>query len=286
MSFNEQLAKLVQSQLKEFSAGDEKKKRQTLLGTPSQFSPTNFINEVSPHNVAEQVCMIEFDVWKNLEPAELMNQSWTKPDLRHKSPHVVELIQRFNSMSHWTASTILWQEKLAERVKVLAKFIDIAAELHRLNNFNSLLEILSGINNASVRRLKFTFAELSKKHKETLEKIETAMNPRQNYAQYRKLLPTFCPPVLPYLGSYLTLLTFIEDGNKDTANGLINWNKRRLFYQIIEEIDRLQQTPYNFKIQEPIFVFLSYLPIYDQEELHKISLIREPKTVDNKRNLT
>lgn len=25
------------------------------------------------------------------------------------------------------------------------------------------------------------------------------MNPRQNYQQYRKLLPTFNPPVLPYL---------------------------------------------------------------------------------------
>jgi hypothetical protein len=38
------------------------------------------------------------------------------------------------------------------------------------------------------------------------------------------------PPLVPYLGVYLSDLTFIEDGNADTVhNGLINFDKQRFF---------------------------------------------------------
>jgi hypothetical protein len=39
---------------------------------------------------------------------------------------------------------------------------------------------------------------------------------------------------------YLSDLTFMEDGNSDTLEGLININKRRMVYNIIESVQQYQ----------------------------------------------
>lgn len=40
---------------------------------------------------------------------------------------MLDLIERFNYVSGWVAQTICLTEKLSDRLKVLKKFIDIAA---------------------------------------------------------------------------------------------------------------------------------------------------------------
>jgi son of sevenless-like protein len=76
-----------------------------------------------------------------------------------------------------------------------------------------------------------------------------------NRHAYRKTLAQAAQPCVPYLGVYLTDLTFIEDGNPDTvaaagapdepaeagAEGdeavhLINWRKHELYAGVIDEV--------------------------------------------------
>lgn len=61
----------------------------------------------------------------------------------------------------------------------------------------------------------------------TLEELKALINREKNYAELRRVLKTVPPPIIPYLGMYLTDLTFIEEGNKDVIDGLINFSKRR-----------------------------------------------------------
>ncbi len=61
-------------------------------------------------------------------------------------------------------------------------------------------------------------------------------------------------------GTYLSDLTFIEDGNPDSMNDLINFTKREMVYNTIAEIKNFQQTGYNFPIIEPVHTFLLDLP--------------------------
>lgn len=52
-----------------------------------------------------------------------------------------------------------------------------------------------------------------------------------SFKNYRAALRTAVQPTLPYLGIYLTDLTFIEEGNKnEIGSGMINWNKVRFFF--------------------------------------------------------
>lgn len=71
---------------------------------------------------------------------------------------------------------------------------------------------------------------------------------------YREELRNCNPPVLPYLGVYLTDLTFIEDGNKNTVHGLINFNKRRLLYRVLREIEQVPLLGILFSL---VFYFIS-----------------------------
>lgn len=68
-----------------------------------------------------------------------------------------------------------------------------------MNNFNSLLEILAGFANAAVHRLRFTFADLPRKHQQLLERMQKKMDSAHNYRTYREELRNCNPPVLPYL---------------------------------------------------------------------------------------
>jgi len=87
--------------------------------------------------------------------------------------------------------------------------------------------------------------------------------------------------VAPFLGVYLTDLTFIEDGNGDFVpdpnnpdKRLINFDKRRKISRSIAEIKLYQQEPYPFYDIVEIQNFLCGVRGLDERVLLKRSLER------------
>ena len=72
-----------------------------------------------------------------------------------------------------------------------------------------------GINNASVARLHHTLAQLPQKSLEIFSAADQLIQTKNNYKNYRTSLRSTPLPLIPYLGIFLTDLTFAEDGNKD-----------------------------------------------------------------------
>eukprot|EP01126_Amoeba_proteus_P058114 TRINITY_DN7461_c0_g1_i3.p1 TRINITY_DN7461_c0_g1~~TRINITY_DN7461_c0_g1_i3.p1 ORF type:complete len:313 (-),score=49.50 TRINITY_DN7461_c0_g1_i3:249-1187(-) len=237
---------------------------------------------VSPTILTQHLTMLSFEIWKELQPSELMNATWTKPQTQHLSPHVCRLIKRFNHVSSWVASSILYQERLTDRIKYLQYFIECLYVCEKINNYNDMLAILSGINNSAVRRLSHSFAGLSRKYKSCYTKLDNLMHPDSSYRAYRSCLRKCLPPALPYLGVYLTDIIFIEEGNPDRKKGLINFSKRRLLYKVIEEIQQKQAVCYNFSTQSQILTYLEELPHEGDDQLYRLSLQREPRGCEKK----
>lgn len=63
----------------------------------------------------------------------------------------------------------------------------------------------------------------------------------------RKKINSVVPPVIPYLGVYLTNFVQIDEGNPNfLGNKLINYHKCHLIGQNISGLQKYQQQGYNF----------------------------------------
>jgi len=113
---------------------------------------------------------------------------------------------------------------------------------------------------------------LKTKHAKGFHRLEELMNPAGSFNNYRKRLHDASPPAIPYIGVYLSDLTFTEDGNADKLEHLINFGKRRLVYRVIEEVRQYQVTPYNFPRSEPLHTLLAELPVLSEGHLFDLSL--------------
>eukprot|EP00026_Physarum_polycephalum_P001130 Phypoly_transcript_01131.p1 GENE.Phypoly_transcript_01131~~Phypoly_transcript_01131.p1 ORF type:complete len:1170 (+),score=184.24 Phypoly_transcript_01131:39-3548(+) len=282
-----QLSKQLATKVEELSV---KKKAMTAdpfsaLQVQEKMSPADLFMALNESELARQFTLIDFALFKKIQPSELFNQSWNKPKFHHRAPHILAMISRANHLSFWVGSFILWAPNIKERTLMVTKFIKIGKHLRELNNFNTLMGVVAGINMSAISRLKNTFGEINKNEKTTLDGLQLLLNPSSSFKNYRQVLRNANPPCLPYLGSYLTDLTFMEDGNPDnvTHNGvpMINYYKRELVYNTLREIHMYQQSAYNFPVVEPIHTFLTALPFSEEKDLYELSLQREPRQPSN-----
>lgn len=105
------------------------------------------------------------------------------------------------------------------------------------------------------------------------------MDPSKSYKEYRQHLYRAVGACVPYLGVFLSDLTFIEDGNSDFVKGtdLINFEKCAMIAKVIRDIQQFQQLSYNFR---PVFEIQNYLMKLDslnEKEAYELSLQCEPR---------
>lgn len=82
-----------------------------------------------------------------------------------------------------------------------------------------------------------------------------------------------------FLGLFLSDLTFIEEGNPDKLkdSGYVNFQKCRMVADVIRQVVRFQQKPYNLMPVESISKWLlSHTPV-PEKELFDLSLKAEPR---------
>lgn len=180
------------------------------------------------------------------------------------------------------ATKILESEDIRVRVATVKFFVQVAQRCVELNNFNTSYAIHAAFESSPVHRLKKTWEQFSsdKKNRQLVlenETMSTLFSPKGNHSNYRKHLHTINPPVVPYLGVYLTDLTFIEDGNSDMLPALqdmfINFDKRRKISKSITEIKMYQQIPYFLMNVDQIQEFLLGVQGIDEKMLYKRSLV-------------
>jgi len=289
--WRDSLARRLRSAVLE-CAGQMKKEQELEENTESRLSKSTVMAsssmtfdvlfaEFAEEHIAEQLTLYEFNIYNSIKPTELLNQSWAKPETEHQAAHVIRLIERFNLVSMWVVFLIVTPMRVKERAKRFAKLIKIATYLHKpLNNYSMLMAFVSGFSHSAVSRLKHTKALLQRSQLKQLAEMDAVMSAESAFGNFRRDLKNCTPPAVPYIGVYLKDLIFIEDGNPDTIDGLINFSKRQLLYKVIEEMQQYQLKPYDIKQDLSIAPFVQTIFKYDENHLYKLSLEREPRGSD------
>lgn len=171
----------------------------------------------------------------------------------------------------WVATTICTLESVKKRTKAIGKFLEVSGHLVAMGNLNGVFEVLAGLHHGAVFRLKQSWEGISSQHRKTYEEVKKITDRSMSYSSLRQFIKKLNPPCIPYLGMYLTDLTFIEEGNKDFLNNLINWNKRHLISETIRQIRQYQLQAYIFTVVPWLRDNLSGFTNLIEDELYELS---------------
>merc|ERR1711916_368355 len=109
-------------------------------------------------------------------------------------------------------------------------------------------EIMSALQSTAIFRLKKHWASLDRRTRDMFQDLNGLISRDAAYKRMRAHLRAVNPPCIPYLGLYLTDLTFVEEGNDDhiefKGRKLINFAKCWLVAGIIQKVRQYQQTKY------------------------------------------
>nr|CAG4710913.1 unnamed protein product [Naegleria fowleri] len=221
-----------------------------------------------------QLTLISFRLFEKLRPKEFLNLNWMKENRRKKAPNIYTMINLSNEIGMWVATEILNYEEPKERSIVMKRFIKIASECEKIHNYNTMYDIVSGLNSNPIHRLKKSWELVPEKWRTKFQELVELTSAKKSYAAMRQVLHNHAgQTVLPYIGIFLTDFLFIEEGNSDfTKEGnLINFSKRRLLGQLIRQVQTYQQNSYNIDIIPILHQRLTHLLYRPMEELYEIS---------------
>jgi RasGEF domain/Regulator of chromosome condensation (RCC1) repeat/RasGEF N-terminal motif len=196
-----------------------------------------------PRAIAEQLTVLEFfHFFAKVRCSELVGAAWTKQDREERAPSVLRSIRRFNNVSEWTAASILRAPSARRRVQTAERFVDIAGLLlHELRNYSTAAAILAGLLSTPVVRLQLP---LSRERRRALDELSAIMSPLSGRSAYREHFGGAPMPKLPFLGSVLGDLTYIEEEADFRSDGLVNVGKHRRTATIALALADLQQCNY------------------------------------------
>ncbi|OAD00051.1 hypothetical protein MUCCIDRAFT_153874 [Mucor lusitanicus CBS 277.49] len=262
--------------------------RNTLKKALSQNSLTVVhVNDFDPTELARQLTLMENSLFCRIRPNEMIGQEFKKKVGTSQAVHVKAMIQRSTQITSWVSDTILNEADTKKRAQVLKYWIKVGDACLQLNNYNTLMAIRSALDSTSIARLRKTWDYMSMKYKAMWEPIYRATDSQRNFAEYRQRLKTTIAPCLPFLGVYLTDMTFIDDGNADHrmspgGKQLINFDKYIKVTRILNEIDQFQISYKLFEVDEIQKFLKKTLESVEQDDqvFYAKSLKREPKEED------
>ena len=197
--------------------------------------------------IAIHLALYESNIFCKIGIGELIDTNWLKKmedKKEDKAPNVREFTRRFNVVSDWIRQEILKKEDLKKRAAVIEKFISVAECCIEIGAFNTVMEVIAAFSSSPVFRLKKTWEAVQKSSITSFDEIKKIFNSENNYTELREEMESFKPPVLPYLGIYLTDLAFIYS-NPEKIEGMINCRRLEQIATIILLVGKMQQRPHS-----------------------------------------
>ncbi|XP_046966923.1 ras-specific guanine nucleotide-releasing factor 1-like [Vanessa cardui] len=249
------------------------------LFIPPRVPTKESVETLSALEIAEQMTYLDYQIFSSIHSEEFLGQAWTKSDKAVRAPHILMMTAHFNHISNLVISEILKKYTLTGRVAAIEKWAAVADIARCLHNFNGVLQVCAALSNTSIFRLKKTWDKVSKTSKQTIERMQTLTSSECRFRVLRDALHRCDPPCIPYLGMYLSDLSFIEEGTSNyTPEGLLNFSKMRMIAHVIREIRNFQQTPYKIDHIPKVCEFLLDRSLeIPEERQYTLSLELEPR---------
>lgn len=159
------------------------------------------------------------------------------------------------------------------------------------------MAIYCALTNSTITRMKRTWELVSQKNRSLLDSLGSVVDVSKNHTSLRNRLQNLMPPCLPFVGMYLTDLTFVDHGNPATRQlsatdgtlQVINFDKHVKTAKIISDLQRFQ-VPYRLAEIPELQTWLQDQLIRVRstgdksfQHFYRRSLVLEPKDIPARR---
>ncbi|KAJ6246896.1 guanine nucleotide exchange factor [Anaeramoeba flamelloides] len=223
-------------------------------------------------DVANLLSLFGHNMLTKIKTSELLDSAWTSKNKLEISPNVMAFIHRFNRVADWCSTLILREEDNKQRIKLVVKLLNLALHLRKMNNYNDLLALMAGMECSAVARLDGTWKRLPSEMLKTFEQLSSLTNAIGGYQELRRAYTGSTLPMIPFLGLFLTDLTYTQELPKRLENNLINWAKKRRVYNVIRFIKKCQSVKYNVIYFRIVKEFFERDAILTEDEMWELSL--------------
>lgn len=197
----------------------------------------------SYNKLAELLTIIESELgWASLRHREVVNQAWTKDDLKNLHPdlggaaHLTKFILATDKRMSWVASEILYYGVFVGPISdSLEYFIKVAHSVFQKNNFNTFFQIISSLGLPCIKQLKTGWSNCSRSKINMYAEMVKVCSPQRNYAAYRKCFDAASgAPRIPCLQIFLKDIKMVDSLHPSLSDdGLIDIYKILHMYKLI-----------------------------------------------------
>ncbi|KAJ7442671.1 ras guanine nucleotide exchange factor domain-containing protein [Mycena latifolia] len=243
------------------------------------------ITDFDPLELARQLTIMECNLYCAIQPEEVLEtgQEGVKPPTNVKAVSSLS-----TAITGWVAESILSEPDTKKRTHLIKFFIKVADRCTTLHNYSTPRSMLAALDSSTISRLHQTWIGLPQKNRSQLESLRRLADHSRNYHEYRSKLRNTAPPAVPFLGLYLTDVTFCREGNPshrasplNPDKKLLNFNKYHKLARIVQDMQRFQ-VPYQLRgipeVQEYLTgAFEKTRQHGDLHDLYRRSLLVEPR---------
>uniref|UniRef100_A0A8C1TC66 RAS guanyl releasing protein 2 n=1 Tax=Cyprinus carpio TaxID=7962 RepID=A0A8C1TC66_CYPCA len=272
----------TQSQLIDVeSVPSYKWKRQVTQRVPSMSKKRKMsllFDHLDPCELAEHLTYLEYKSF-----CKIMFQdyhSFVMHGCTVDNPILERFITLFNSVSQWIQLMVLSKPTAPQRAAVIAHFVRVAQKLLQLQNFNTLMAVVGGLNNSSISRLKETQAHISNETNKVFNSLLDLLTSCGNYSHYRRRFAECTGFRFPILAVNLKDLIAVHVALADWTDPQktrVNLTKTQQLYAILQELALVQNNPPNIEANTDLLNLLtvSYNALSEIKTTIPLSMIDE-----------
>ena len=209
------------------------------------------ILDFDPLELARQITLKTSQIFCSVLPEELLATEWMKQS-SSLAVNVRALSTLSTDLSHLVQDSILQVEETKRRAATIKQWVKTAASCLDLHNYDTVFAIVCSLDSTNIKRMRKTWEAVSQKSKNRLDELKRVVDFTKNFSTLRQSLLSQVPPCIPFMGMYLTDLTFVDHGNQATRDlsqehgtiPVINLDKHMRTAKIISDLQHFQ-IPYH-----------------------------------------
>ncbi|KAH8717084.1 ras guanine nucleotide exchange factor domain-containing protein [Phaeosphaeriaceae sp. PMI808] len=268
----------------------------------------------SEEAIAKELTRIDWIMFSAVRPRDLVRHVSLNAEEKKKCKNlenVTRMTEHFNHVAYLVTNYILVRDKPKHRATMLEKWMKIARQLRKLNNYNALGAVIAGIKGSAVHRLLVTRDMVPQAVTHDFMKLDILMGPQKSHFAYRLAWENSSGERIPYIPLHRRDLVSASEGNstfvgdkKKTDSALaphpgvsvfqgiagcrdskeappggvtgkerINWRKFEIMGEVIVGVQRAQGTPYPTwqKCEEVRNLILDVKISKDEDDLYERS---------------